>query len=440
MTSGGVQWKAFLDMGEIKTSKTELEKLVKDGTTVCSFEKEMDFSDAKTAEFQFNLVEENAKNLDGSYFQVVPENYENIRSDKAGSVVLTFSRQNSDNDNSDLNSLVCVNVKKEKITVQKIKQILGKILKSGAVDKDKDKDKDQQTASGTVTTTTTTTETAPAKPASETVTVTVVKQGPSSSPEAASGQKVTSADLTVVSIDVEGTQYQIIKLSNGQKVKVESGKISLKAASAGQSGTVVKIEEKDGKKYLVDKERQQSALIIEEKDLKSAAKTETGPVKAAKPAQAASAAAPATAASGAQSTTVTDQQTGMKISTTLSTSDKTTAESDDKKIALNEKDIQALRAKLVGLKGKTELLKLISISYDKDTRTQKITLNDETILTVETSRIIDVALINSIVKIEYDPNQKIEKDALTGKNKLVGILYLSTGEAIKVTWLKDAKK
>jgi len=434
MTSGGVQWKAFLDMGEIKTSKTELEKLVKDGTTVCSMDKEMDVAESKTAEFQLVSVDENAKNPDGSYEREVPENYENIKSDKVGSVVLTFSRINAGDNAGDLNYLVCVNVKKEKMTAQKIKQVLGKVLKSDTrtedqrnADKQKAaeearREKDAQAAK----------EVQKAKAASETTTV-VQK-----SAVQAADQKTATESLTVKDIKAEGMKYQIIELSDGKTVRIESGKMNgLQKATEGKAGSVVTIEEKDKKKYLVSRatKEEQSALIIEDKDLKDGSK----PAAAAKPAQAAG--APATAASGAESNTVVDDQTGMKMSTTLSTpAAKTDEKSTDTKVVLNEKDIQALKAKIVGSNGVSESLRFVSIVYDSQTRTQKIILEGDTVLTLETSRIVDKNLLDSVVKIEYDPKQKVEKDLVSGKNKIVGLLYLKTGEVIKVTWLKDAKK
>lgn len=432
MTSGGVQWKAFLDMGEIKTSKTELEKLVKDGTTVCSMDKEMDVAESKTAEFQLVSVDENAKNPDGSYEREVPENYENIKSDKVGSVVLTFSRINAGDNAGDLNYLVCVNVKKEKMTAQKIKQVLGKVLKSDTrtedqrnADKQKAaeearREKDAQAAK----------EVQKAKAASETTTV-VQK-----SAVQAADQKTATESLTVKDIKAEGMKYQIIELSDGKAVRIESGKMNgLQKATADKAGTAVVIRHVDGKNYLVTTDNQNSALIIEDKDLKEGSK----PAAAAKPAQAAG--APATAASGAESNTVVDDKTGMKMSTTLSSpAAKTDEKSTDSKVVLNEKDIQALRAKFVGSNGVSESLRFVSIVYDSQTRTQKIILEGDTVLTLETSRIVDKNLLDSVVKIEYDPKQKVEKDLVSGKNKIVGLLYLKTGEVIKVTWLKDAKK
>jgi len=431
MTSGGVQWKAFLDMGEIKTSKTELEKLVKDGTTVCSIDKEMDVAESKTAEFQLVSVDENAKNPDGSYEREVPENYENIKSDKVGSVVLTFSRINAGDNAGDLNYLVCVNVKKEKMTTQKIKQVLGKVLKSDTRTEDqRNADKDKAAEEAKKTKEAQKAKDEAAKAASETTTVV---QKPAVQ---AVDQKTATESLTVKDIKAEGMKYQIIELSNGKTVRIESGKMNgLQKATEGKAGTAVVIKLIDGKNYLVTTDNQKSALIIEDKDLKEGSK----PAAAAKPAQAAG--APATAASGAESNTVVDDKTGMKMSTTLSSpAAKTDEKSTDSKVVLNEKDIQALRAKFVGTKGKSVLAKVTSINYDKDTRTQTVSLASGDELIIETSKIIDKKFLNEIVKIEYNPNQTPEIDAKTGKLKLVGLLYLEDKEAIKVTWLTSAKK
>ncbi|MFN3698119.1 MAG: hypothetical protein ACK4VO_11835 [Pseudobdellovibrio sp.] len=435
MSAAGVLWKSFLDMGEVKTSKTELEKLVKDGKTVCSFEEEMKITTDKTAEFQLVSIADNQKNPDNTYEHEVLENYETMKSGEKSSVVLTFSRVNAGDNNGDLNYLVCVNVKKDQMTAQKIKQVLGKVLKvDDRTEDQRQADQSKESAKNQATTSTASAQSAATK-ASQTVTV--IPQGASSSPQSGTGQKVTTDDITVESIDVEGTKYQIINLSNGEKVKIESGKISLKAASAGQSGSVVKIESKDGKRYLLDKQRQKSALIIEEKERKESKKVKP---EAAKPVQAAESAASSASAS---SDTIVDEKSGLKISTTLGdvkSDQNQDTKSNNAKIALNEKEVQALREKFVGLKGQSELVKIASISYDQSTRTQSISLFNEVVLLVESSKIIDMNLINSVVRIEFDPYQKPVKDLKTGKLKLTGILVLSNQEAIKVTWLKDAKK